>query len=122
MRCSATRRDGEGCRADARPERPFCFVHDPTLQNKAEQARKVGGYNSSTANRAAKRVPKDLRELASTLMGAITEVHRGELEPRALSAMAAGASAVVKLYEVGEFEARLRELEARAATVTKSRR
>ena len=34
MRCTATKRDGTQCKADARHGRQWCFAHDPELQRK----------------------------------------------------------------------------------------
>lgn len=112
--CVAIRTNGERCRAHALPNRPQCFAHDPENRERATAARRKGGENSSNPARAARRIPKDMRELVSSLMAAIAEVHNGELDPKRLSAMASGAGAIVRVHEAGELEQRLEELEARA--------
>lgn len=110
--CDAIRSNGERCRAQALPERSQCFAHDPENRERATAARRKGGENKSTPARASRRIPKDMRDLASQLMAAISECHDGELDPKRLSAMASGAGAVVRVHEVGEFEQRLEALEA----------
>lgn len=114
--CSAIRATGERCRATALPNRPQCFAHDPENRERATEARRKGGENSSTPARASKRIPKDMRSLASQLLAAITECYAGELEPKRLSAMASAAGAVVRVHEVGEMQGRLEALEAAAQT------
>lgn len=57
-------------------------------------------------------LPERLRPIADTLAGALDEVHRGELDPRQATAMAALAGALVRVVTAGEYEERLRTLEA----------
>ncbi len=119
--CRATKRDGTPCRAIPTAS-GYCFAHDPELQAKTAGARKAGGSNSSNADRVAKRVPKDMRDLAACLLLAVDEVHRGDLSPRAASAMASLAGAAVRVYEVGSLEARIEALESRVSGQTAQRR
>ena len=53
--------------------------------------------------------------MVSLLEYALGEVHRGELDPRAASAMASLAGALVRAMTAGELEERLRALEDRGA-------
>lgn len=114
IQCSAMRTTGERCRATALPDRPQCFAHDPDNRERATAARRKGGTNRSTPARAAKHIPKDMADLLSTLMTAITEVHDGELDHRPATAMASLASAVVRIHETAELQQRLEALEAAA--------
>jgi len=110
--CSATRRDGEPCRA--RPTRDgLCMAHSPTLREKAQEARRAGGYNSARAARLGKLVPPRLMSVYDLLEEALGQVHQGELEPRIAQAMAALAGAMVRVLTSGELEARVRALEER---------
>ncbi len=34
-RCEGTTRSGDRCKRDARPDSPFCYVHDPEQENAA---------------------------------------------------------------------------------------
>ena len=65
--------------------------------------------------RAAKLLPARLQPMVSLLEDALGEVHRGELDPRAASAMASLAGALVRAMTAGELEERLRALEERGA-------
>ena len=110
QRCTSTRRDGEPCTAQA-GALGYCIGHDPG----ALEARRKGGRKSSRAERAAKLLPTRLQPMVSLLEDALGEVHRGELDPRAASAMASLAGALVRTITAGELEERLRALEARGA-------
>jgi len=65
------------------------------------------------AERAGKLLPARLQPMVSLLEDALGEVHRGELDPRAASAMASLAGALVRTITAGELEERLRALEDR---------
>ena len=52
--------------------------------------------------------------MAGRLERALTEVHDGRLDPRAATAMASLAGALVRVITSGELEERLRSLEAQA--------
>ncbi len=114
MRCTSTKRDGEQCRADARPGREVCWVHDPELQEKASAARRRGGHHSSNVERAARRLPKTVRDVQAILLELIRDVHASDLD---LSSKARSVSQLagtyVRAYETGELQQRLEELEAR---------
>ena len=92
----------------------YCIGHDPGAQD----ARRKGGHAKSRAERAAKLLPAPLQPMVSLLEDALGEVHRGELDPRAASAMASLAGALVRAITAGELEERLRALEARGARAT----
>ena len=83
----------------------------------AQEARRKGGHaTSGTAReRAGELLPARLQPVVSILEGALGEVHRGELDPRAASAMASLAGALVRAMTAGELEERLRALEDRGA-------
>ena len=109
-RCTSIRRDGSPCMARAGPS-GYCIGHVPG----AEDARRKGGHAKSRAERAAKLLPARLKPMVSLLEDALGEVHRGELDPRAASAMASLAGALVRAITAGELEERLRALEDRGA-------
>ena len=110
QRCVSTRRDGAPCTAQAGVS-GYCIGHDPG----ALEARRKGGHAASRAERAGKLLPARLQPMVSLLEDALGEVHRGELDPRAASAMASLAGALVRAMTAGELEERLRTLEDRGA-------
>ena len=87
----------------------YCIGHAPGAQD----ARRKGGQATSRAERAGKLLPARLQPMVSLLEDALGEVHRGELDPRAASAMASLAGALVRAMTAGELEERLRALEDR---------
>ena len=106
--CVSTRQDGAPCTAQAGTS-GYCIGHDPG----ALEARRKGGHATSRAERAGKLLPARLQPMVSLLEDALGEVHRGELDPRAASAMASLAGALVRTITAGELEERLRALEDR---------
>ena len=108
--CVSARRDGAPCTAQAGTS-GYCIGHDPG----ALEARRKGGHATSRAERAGKLLPARLQPVVALLEDALGEVHRGELDPRAASAMASLAGALVRTVTAGELEERLRALEDRGA-------
>ena len=70
----------------------YCIGHAPGAQD----ARRKGGHAASRAERAGKLPPARLQPMVSLLEDALGEVHRGELDPRAASAMVSLAGALVR--------------------------
>ena len=108
QRCPAFRKDGRPCNAKVAID-GYCIGHAPA----AQEARRKGGQGTSRAARAMKLAPEALRPVFERLAGALEEVHQGELDPRAASAMASLAGAMVRVLTSGELEERVRELESR---------
>ena len=108
QRCASTRQDGAPCTAQAGTS-GYCIGHD----SGAVEARRKGGHATSRAERAGKLLPARLQPMVSLLEDALGDVHRGELDPRAASAMASLAGALVRTITAGELEERLRALEDR---------
>src|SRR5690242_14480551 len=112
QRCPAVKRNGQPCGGRVTAS-GYCFAHGPD----AATARAKGGAATSNANRAAKLLPSRLRPIVDRLEQAFYEVHVGELDARTAVAMASVASAIGRLVALGEYEERLRALEASAARV-----
>jgi hypothetical protein len=111
--CTATRKDGQPCRAEATRSSDYCFVHDPELAGKRADARRNGGFASSRAERAASLMPVGLGPVYECLKTALLEVHDGRLDPRRAHAIGTLAAAIVKMVTAVELEQRVRELEQR---------
>ncbi len=119
--CESTRRDGGRCKAPALPNRPFCFAHDPALQERRQEARKRGGKNRADIVRLRGLAPPRLLPIFDTLEAALREVHAGDITPQQATAMAALARALTALLTAGEIEQRLRDLETAAAQQSSDR-
>ena len=110
--CQATRKDGQPCTVRAVAGSVWCFAHDPTRAAQRDEARRRGGRGKGRTARAEKLVPSTLRPVLALLLDAFGETHRGELDPKVAGALAALAGAVVRVYQAGQVEDRLSELEA----------
>jgi len=108
--CKASRADGQPCQGKA-GETGYCFAHDPALRAKRTAAYATGGRNKATPRRLDKLMPASLRPVLELLLGALEEVHAGDLDPRQATAMASLASAIGRLYETAQLEERLQKLE-----------
>jgi hypothetical protein len=120
--CKGTRRDGSPCNAQALLTSGYCFAHDPDNQVTAAKARADGGRGRAKLRRAEKLLPNVLRPVLAKLTAAIDETHAGTLDPRQATAMAALASAVVRVFTSGTLEERLAALEEAAQTPVEERR
>ena len=112
--CKATRANGERCKSPAVRSSGYCWAHDPGGAEARQEARRAGGKAKSRAARLDRLMPATLRPVVGLLLDAIEEVHHGELPPARATAMAALASAAIRVYEVVEIEQRLDALEHQA--------
>ncbi len=110
--CAVTRKDGQPCTAPALGASGYCFAHDPARVAERQAARQRGGANRARTARLDRLLPDTLRPMIATLLGALDEVHAGDLDPKAATAMAALAGAVTRAYGVGVLEERVSQLEA----------
>ncbi len=110
--CRGIRKDGRPCRMMALPDSDRCFAHDPRQAEARQQARQKGGRNRSSAVRLRGLMPPRLAPIFDQLEAALTEVHDGTLDPKAATAMASLARALVAVLQVGEMEDRMRQIEA----------
>jgi hypothetical protein len=91
----------------------YCFNHDPAIdKERRREAKANGGRNTSRLARAQKLLPPRLRTVFDRLDSAMVEVVEGTLSPVRASALAALASASVRVLQAGEFEEELRRLRA----------
>ena len=109
--CRARRADGTPCQARPLPGKRECWAHSAELAAQREQAKSTGGSNSARAARAQKLLPSQLKPVMAMLIEGMRETHEGALEPARLSAMAAAAGAVVRMFSLVELEARVQALE-----------
>lgn len=120
--CQATTKDGKPCSARVRTGRPYCAWHDPEIvAERAEWTRK-GGEGRSNANRAAKALPDDLKDVGQMLLTAMRDVRDGKLDPKVASALASLSNAYRGIFEVGQVDAKLSEIDARLAAAEEGRR
>ncbi len=108
MFCSARKKDGGECHGW--PDKSgLCPAHRPG----AHEIRVFAGKCRSKQHQLETRLHPRLRPVLDRLATAIEETHKGILHPARAQAMAALASALIKVTEFAEVEARLTALEER---------
>jgi hypothetical protein len=117
VQCGAVaQRTGQPCRARAvaGSSPPRCQVHGPD----AARFHRLGGAAHSNANRAAKLLPSRLQPVVALLEHVFAELYRNsgaQRTARDATALASVALAIGRLFQIGESEQRLRDLEASVA-------
>jgi hypothetical protein len=109
--CKATRKNGQPCQALAGDD-GFCFGHSPRLAEARRGGSSRGGKHKRSEARAARLLPEALRPILHHLIDGMVAVVRGSMDPRVGSTLASMAAAVVRVYEAGLLEEKVRELEA----------
>ena len=106
--CTAVRKDGSQCHGW--PDNTgLCPAHRPG----AHEIRVYAGKCRSKQHQLETRLNPRLRPVLDLLANAIEETHKGTLQPARAQAMASLASALIKVTEFAELEARLSILEKR---------
>ena len=113
-RCIYVKADGERCKARAMTGSDHCFFHSPEKSTERAAARRAGGH----ANRAAvlsSAAPdarlEDAGDVVRMIAETISQVRRGELDPRVANSVGYLAGVLLKALEAGELEERLAALE-----------
>lgn len=120
--CTATRRDGTPCKAQATTSTGHCWAHDPEGQERLASARSAGGRARARTARAEKLMPTVLKPVLHALLDALGKVKQSQITPQQASATAALAGAIVRVYEAGMLEERLQALESVQTPGTTARR
>jgi hypothetical protein len=111
--CTAQTRHGKACRAFARPERPFCQVHDPQRQLAFRRACSKGGtLRALQGKRANLRTMNDLTKFNARIIGDVLD---GTLASDTARTLIYALTLQHRLVEGGHLEERLAALEERLA-------
>lgn len=110
-RCHGIKANGQRCGGFA-GKSGYCFNHDPnTTEQQKYAVRASGGKATSTTAKMQRMLPPRLRAVFERLDTAMVDVVEGNLSTGRATALAALASASVRVLQAGEFEERLRTLE-----------
>jgi len=115
-RCQGVRLSGGRCRSFAGYS-GWCGAHDPNgIDERMKKAHPIRG----PGNRLVRMMPPRLRPVFEDLVTAMQDVVTGKISPSQASALAALATASVRVLMSGEMEERLRALDAATAASEES--
>jgi hypothetical protein len=103
------RKDGAQCRGKVTAS-GYCFAHGPN----AAAARAKGGAGKGNVARAAKLMPERLHPVLERLADVYKRLDAGDYDRKRATAMAQVAGILVRIVQVGELEAHIRDLERRS--------
>jgi hypothetical protein len=115
--CIGIKRSGERCSATARRGESYCLGHSPALAAQRAEGNQRGGQHRSTAARALKGLPPELRAIWQALVELVAEVRSGTAPPPVATAVAVLAG---KLLDLAKFSVELgtaQDLEQRLEAV-----
>ena len=114
--CSAIKDDGSRCRANAQSDSDYCFMHDPAHEKEMAEARRVGGLRrrKEKAVEGAYDIEglENVAQVRRIVHIAVVDTLSLENSIARSRSLAYLAQVALKALEVGEFEERLRSLEA----------
>ena len=130
QQCQATKADGSPCRGSALPGKSLCLFHDPTQAGKAKAARRKGGKTRSRKAAVLPSAPdvkvEDVAGVVRLLSETITQVRRGEIDPKVANATGYLSSVLLRALEGGvlakDIEAQAEAMKALKAEVEGMRR
>jgi len=93
--CIATKVDGRPCTRHSVLGSDVCNAHHP----ESAEWRSRGGQNKSNVQRAYANTPANLAEVLPRLLDAFIATSEGSMDPKILTSMSAGASAMVKIHD-----------------------
>ncbi len=115
VHCQSLTMAGQPCRSVAvmACEHGYhCNSHCPSQVADRQEARRRGGKNSSSVERAYSRLPDDLRAISRLLAEVIVEVRDQRLPANVGNSVATLARALVGAIESGNLTTRMDDLEA----------
>lgn len=117
MNCKGKTKSGKPCKMPAIKGTHYCFTHNPETRTAQAQARKRGGFNSSTPHAgSAETIPADVQTIdqaRSILNYTLAELLVMDNSIARARALLAAFDSFVKAFEIGELEQRIAALEAR---------
>jgi len=124
-RCSFIKSDGTRCQAHPRTGRPYCFAHDPNSRIERDAARRAGGRQRS--KRAAVLATAGdvtfgcVRDVTRLLGETVSQVRRGDLDPKIANAVFYGTSIALRALMPDETDQQIAELRDQLAELKRRR-
>jgi hypothetical protein len=115
-KCQFRKKDGTICDANALLGQDVCVFHDSTKEEEGRRARRAGGLARSKPAVLPPDAPDvhlgTYKDVANLLGESISQVRRGELDPRVANAVGYLSGILIRALEQGVMEQRLCKIEA----------
>ena len=119
--CKATTKDGKPCRCQAMYDSDYCYRHNPDISDEEKLQASATGGAKLTRQRLERQVAtaqdvniRSLNGLVDLIDGNIKDVRQGNIDPKVSNAIVQNLNALLKVYELGIQDARIRKLEEKA--------
>lgn len=109
--CKQPTKSGKPCGFPPMKDSDYCYQHDPNGADARRKSNAVGGRNRATKERIYAALPEDLKDTANVLYRTLGALERGDMEPARATAIATVARAIVAVFETGDAERRISEIE-----------
>ncbi len=122
--CRYKKANCQKCQANAIAGSEFCFFHDPTTAQDRRAAQQKGGLRNKSLSLPADTPDFELRKVRDVvaLLGmTISQVRRGQIDPRISNAIGYLSATLLKALEMGSLETRVSALEAATRSQLQSR-
>ena len=115
--CTYIKPDGSRCRANARTERDYCFIHDPDSAEERGAARSGGGKERSRRLTVLSADASDVRvcnaaDITTLLTETMSQVRRGQIAVPVANSVGYLAGISLKALQRDDLEQRLARLES----------
>lgn len=111
--CRAKTKEGIRCRSIALPNSDYCYFHDPSKAEERKAAHVRGGKQG--LYRVLEKAPdvslKSCADIVQLICETVSQVRRGELDPKIANSVGYLANVAVRALETGDIEERVQALE-----------
>jgi len=115
--CKAVTKQGKPCKAIAQSGSDYCFFHDPNKSDKHKEARQKGGKNrcfpptrTTLPKKTVDVVITSADDVISLLSETISQVRRGDIDPKVANSINQCANVILRAREQGDIDERIKKL------------
>ena len=119
--CKAINKNGEPCKAQAMAN-GYCYRHNPDISDEEKLQASATGGGKLTVERLERQIAtaqddinvRNLNGVVDLIENNIKDVRQGNVDPRVSNAIVQNLNVLLKVYELGIQDARIRKLEEKA--------
>lgn len=119
--CKAIKENGEPCKAQAMAN-GYCYRHNPEISDEEKLQASATGGNKPTITRLERQIAtaqdeiniRNLNGVVDLIENNIKDVRQGNIDPRVSNAIVQSLNVLLKVYELGIQDTRIRKLEEKA--------